>query len=95
MTKLPDGAEWLASSRVASCQAFALGKTIRAVQFHPEFTMEHMTFVFNHQRAEQEQAGADVDKLIAELQPTKAMRKVLYKFEKFFGDRKGEFLSND
>ena len=95
VTELPDGAARLASSRSTSCQAFALGTTIRAVQFHPEFTVEHMTFILNRERAEQEQTGVDVDKLIAELKPTEAARNVLQNFERFFMDRKRELPGDD
>jgi GMP synthase (glutamine-hydrolysing) len=36
VTRLPQGAQVLASSELEPIQAFALGKAIRCVQFHPE-----------------------------------------------------------
>jgi GMP synthase (glutamine-hydrolysing) len=40
--KVPDGARVLAASDKDACQAFAWGERTWGVQFHPEFSTEHM-----------------------------------------------------
>jgi len=42
VTRLPDGARLLASSELEPTQAFAIGKAIRGVQFHPEIDGDAM-----------------------------------------------------
>jgi len=42
VTRLPEGARLLASSEGEPIQAFAVGKAIRGVQFHPEIDGDAM-----------------------------------------------------
>lgn len=80
--ELPPNAECLASSALSSIQAFRIGETIRAIQFHPEFTPNHMRYIINPCKKEFEAQGLNCDSILAGLRPTPESRAVFANFER-------------
>jgi len=81
---LPQGAECLATSPLCPIQSFRIGPSIRTVQFHPEYTVDHMRFVMLPRRDRLESAGIDVKAKLATLRPVPDSQKVLVNFETHF-----------
>lgn len=81
---LPPGADCLATSPLCPIQSFRLGPSIRTVQFHPEYTVDHMRFVMLPRRDRLEAAGIDVDAKLASLRPAPGSQQVLGNFENHF-----------
>lgn len=80
----PPGAEVLASSLRAPCQAMRIGARIRSVQFHPEYTPEHLRFLLEPRRGRLARSGIDVDGAMATIRPTDESRALLQNFERGF-----------
>lgn len=89
---LPEGATLLAGNANTALQAFALGRAVRGVQFHPELSMEGMRAVIDS-RAQLLEAEAvargtaphqRVPRLLAGLKPSPAGGKILANFLESF-----------
>lgn len=84
VVELPPGARTLASSPACDCQAMAIGENIRSVQFHPEYTPEHLDFILRPRRERLKKAGVRVDEALASIRPAPDSVKILTNFDKQF-----------
>ncbi|MCP4708213.1 MAG: type 1 glutamine amidotransferase, partial [Planctomycetes bacterium] len=76
VANLPPGAECLASSAKCAIQALRIGDLIRTVQFHPEYTFDHISFILEPRRERLTADGVDVDATINDLEPLPEMRTI-------------------
>lgn len=76
----PAGAVVLAGNAKAANQSFALGDTIRTVQFHPEYTPEHLRFLLTPRRERLAATGVDVDATLEGIRPTPQSAAILRQF---------------
>lgn len=84
VTRLPAGACVLAGNAMSVYQSFALGDRIRTVQFHPEYTPEHLRFLLTPRRGRLEAAGVDVDATLASIRQTPESGTILRRFLEYF-----------
>lgn len=71
VSQLPPGAILLASNTHSRIQAYAVGETLRAVQFHPEMGPEHLRFILPPRRERiLKSSGINIDQIIPNLRPT-------------------------
>lgn len=85
VTALPPGAVTLATNQHSPVQAYALGETLRAVQFHPEMGPEHMRFILPPRRERIFAAsGIDVSEVITSLRPTPIALRLFRNFVNHF-----------
>jgi GMP synthase (glutamine-hydrolysing) len=80
VVELPPGAEPLAKNDVTDCQAFALGERIRTVQFHPEYTPDHLRFLLSPRRQKFSAQGIDMEEVLGGIRPTPESRTLLKRF---------------
>jgi GMP synthase (glutamine-hydrolysing) len=80
VVSLPPGARVLARNAMSEYQAFALGDRIRTVQFHPEYTAEHLRFLLTPRRERLTASGVDMDAVLGDLCPTPESRGLLKRF---------------
>lgn len=76
----PPGARVLAANGKSDCQSFAIGDTIRTVQFHPEYTVDHIRFLLGPRRKMLEACGVDLESTLSGLKPTPEAQNVLSNF---------------
>jgi len=85
ITILPPGGVLLVTNNHSPVQAFAVGETLRAVQFHPEMGPEHFRFIFPSRRERiLKDTGIDVLKVIAGLHDTPIALVVFHNFVNYF-----------
>ena len=92
VSRLPEGAQRLASNEVCVNQAFMIGDHVRAVQFHPEFTEEVIVHYVEGRadrvRADAQRRGLDQDGRVQEvragLRPTPHGPRLLRRFVEHF-----------
>jgi len=84
VVNLPPGAECLASSAKCAIQALRIGDLIRTVQFHPEYTLDHINFILEPRRERLATDGVDIDATINDLEPLPEMRKISSNFVTHF-----------
>lgn len=85
ITALPPGGVLLATNNHSPVQAFAVGETLRAVQFHPEMGPEHFRFIFPSRRERiLKDTGIDVLKVIPGLHATPIALVVFHNFVNYF-----------
>jgi GMP synthase (glutamine-hydrolysing) len=83
--ELPPGAVLLATNSHCRVQAFGIGQSLRAVQFHPEMGPEHLRFIVPPRRDRiLASSNIDVDKLLEGLRDTPMMGKIFRNFERNF-----------
>lgn len=80
VTEPPAGAVCLAGNEMNRYQALAIGKNIRTVQFHPEYTPEHIRFLLEPRRERLKQIGVDMDAAMNGIHDTPKSRSLLRKF---------------
>lgn len=80
VTKLPSGARALAGNAMSAHQSFALGDRIRTVQFHPEYTPEHLRFLLTPRREKLAATGVDMDATLDGIRPTPESGTILRRF---------------
>jgi GMP synthase (glutamine-hydrolysing) len=80
VTKLPAGARVLAGNEMSAYQSFALGDRIRTVQFHPEYTPEHLRFLLTPRRQGLEATGVDMDATLGGIRATPESGTILRRF---------------
>ncbi|MBE7557467.1 gamma-glutamyl-gamma-aminobutyrate hydrolase family protein [bacterium] len=80
----PPGAECLAASALTPIQAFRLGRRIRAIQFHPEFTNDIVTFILQRDRQALEKEDISDRQVLAGLCDSPVARRILSNFESRF-----------
>lgn len=78
--KLPPGATVLAKNAHDAHQAVRFAPRCWGVQIHPEFSGAVMTEYILHQKEELAGKGFDVDRLLREVKPCRASRKILGNF---------------
>lgn len=82
VVRLPEGASLLARSELEPNTAFAIGKRVRCVQFHPEFD-EHVMRGYLEARAERIRGeGLDWERLMGAVRPTPAGSAILKNFRR-------------
>lgn len=81
---LPDGARLLATSPRCPIQSFAVGDTVRAVQWHPEFDAEGARVAITQDAARLAEAGQDVESLLAQVAVLPQREQVLVNFVRRF-----------
>lgn len=86
VVEMPGGATLLAGNALAECQAFSLGDRIRTVQFHPEYTPEHIRFLLSPRREKLAGEGVDVDTMFERIRETPHSRSLLQRFLDRFVD---------
>ena len=79
--QLPQGAELLALNSHAHSQAFRLSEKIRAVQFHPEFTVPLVDYILRSRRNLYEDQGVALDPILNRLTSTPEAQRILRNFE--------------
>jgi len=85
ITLLPDGAFLLATNDHSPIQAYGLGKTLRAVQFHPEMGPEHLHFILPPRRERiLKSIGIDVLEVLPRLCSTPVAPGIFNNFVKHF-----------
>lgn len=82
VTQLPPGAECLAANAICGIQAMRVGDKIRSVQFHPEYTKEHIEFLLRPRRERLTRAGVNMDAVFAGIAPTPRNTIILSNFER-------------
>ena len=80
----PPGSRRLAGNGQSPIQSLAIGDRIRTVQFHPEFTTDHMRMLIESRRAMLEETGVDGDAALAGIESTALGRRVLENFIEYF-----------
>lgn len=86
VVELPEGATRLAGNPLSRHQAFSLGDRIRTVQFHPEYTPEHIRFLLTPRREKLAAAGVDVEAMFEGIRETDHSRSLLRRFLERFVD---------
>lgn len=86
VVELPEGAVGLAANPHAAYQAFALGDRIRTVQFHPEYTPDHIRFLLTPRREMLSAAGVDFQAMLEGIRETPQSRSLLRRFLARFAD---------
>lgn len=81
---MPPGARLLARNEVSACQSFALGDRIHTVQFHPEYTPEHLRFLLVPRQEKLSASGLDMHTAMAAIRPTPESRSILKRFLQHF-----------
>ena len=82
--KLPPDAECLAYNGKCEFQAFRIGDTIRAVQFHPEFDEDRMRRIIDVYRDDFKQSGIQVEEMKSRIVPFPERFQVLRNFKEKF-----------
>lgn len=82
VVELPQKAECLATSDACAVQAFRIGDNVRTLQFHPEFTPNHMRYIISPCQPSLREQGADCDTILAELKETPLSRRLFSQFER-------------
>ena len=82
--ELPPGAECLAKTSHCAIQSFRVGTSIRAIQFHPEFTPHHIQILFQPYIDFFREQGIDCRKIFEDLRPTPESRQIFANFEQNF-----------
>lgn len=80
VTRLPPGARMLAGNAMSTFQSFALGDRIRTVQFHPEYTPEHLRFLLTPRREKLAATGVDMAATLDGIRPTPESGTILKRF---------------
>lgn len=84
VVETPPGGECLAYSPKCAVQAVRLGDRIRTIQFHPEYTVDHMRFLIGPRRGRLAANGVDVDSILRGLEPLPQVQIVLSNFLRYF-----------
>lgn len=84
VVELPPNAECLASSALSDVQSFRLGEKIRTIQFHPEFSPEHLRYILSPYQNDLEMQGVDYMSVLSGLQPTPESLRIFANFLRFF-----------
>lgn len=78
--ELPPESERLAFNAKSPIQAFRIGSHVRTVQFHPEFTENHLRFLIEPRRERLTANGVDVDAMLRTLEPLPGRTIILSNF---------------
>jgi GMP synthase (glutamine-hydrolysing) len=78
--RVPDGAVVLAASAQDPCHAFRWGDCAWGVQFHPEFSADHMRGYVRARREALAAEGADASRILADVRAAPVARRVLRRF---------------
>jgi len=84
VTELPAGAVLLASNERCSVQAFAVGRRVRTVQWHPEFTTSVVRGYIEGRKDLIEAEGLDPEALWVRATDTDSGRRILRNFDQRF-----------
>ncbi len=80
VVEIPEGAVGLAGNPHSAYQSFSLGERIRTVQFHPEYTPEHIRFLLTPRREMLSLAGVDFQAMLDGIRETPHSRTLLRRF---------------
>ncbi len=83
VTRLPDGAIRLATSRLDGCQAFRVAPRAWGVQFHPEFDADATRFYVRQYRSQLADQGEDVEALLAGVRPAPECESLIARFARY------------
>ena len=84
VVEAPQGAVTLASSPSCEHQSLAIGDNIRTIQFHPEYTIGHMTYLVGPRKPMLTEAGVDFEVMQTGIRETPESRRVLSNFNRNF-----------
>ena len=86
VSRLPDGAVWLASSAHEPHHAFRVGRCAWGVQFHPEFSVDALRAYLDGLGQAQVRQRLDLDAIARQLKPTPVAASVLSRFARLVLD---------
>ena len=87
VTELPAGAVLLASNELCENQAFAVGRSVRTVQWHPEFSLEVLRGYIEGRASILESEGIDPEALWVRARHTDSGARILQNFRRaYLGD---------